>query len=160
MIQIVSGVSEAARRTAARWAFIALRLTVGYGFMAHGYAKLSKGPAAFAEILRALHIPASYVMAWVTILVELFGGLAVMLGAFVWVFSIPMAAVLFVAMLTVHLPYGFSSIRLIAITSTGAQFGPPGYEIDVLYIACLVALALGDPGSLSIDGLRKQRKKS
>jgi putative oxidoreductase len=29
----------------------------------------------------------------------------------------------------VHLPYGFSSIKLIAVGATGAQFGPPGYEM-------------------------------
>jgi len=28
----------------ARWAAIPLRLIVGYGFMEHGFAKLSKGP--------------------------------------------------------------------------------------------------------------------
>ena len=49
-------------------------------------------------------------MGWLTILVEIFGGLAVLLGALVPLASIPMAAVLLVAMFTVHLPYGFSSI--------------------------------------------------
>jgi putative oxidoreductase len=77
---------------------------------------------------------------------QLLGGVAVMLGAFVWLASIPMTAVLLVAMLTVHLPYGFSSIKLIAVTATGAQFGPPGYELDLLYMACLLALVLGGPG--------------
>lgn len=32
----------------ARWASMPLHLIVGYGFMEHGYAKLSKGPDAFA----------------------------------------------------------------------------------------------------------------
>jgi YHS domain-containing protein len=31
------------------WAFIPLRLIVGYGFMEHGFAKLSKGPDAFGN---------------------------------------------------------------------------------------------------------------
>ena len=143
----------------ARWAPVALRLIVGYGFMAHGYAKLSRGPDAFAVILSALHVPAPHVMAWVTVLVELIGGLAVLLGAFVWSFSIPMAAVLIVAALTVHLPYGFSSIKLIAVTAGGAQFGPPGYEVDLLYIACLAALVLGGSGPLSIDSYREGRNR-
>ena len=38
------------------------------------------------------------------------------------------------------------------------QFGPPGYECDLLYLACLVALVLGGSGPLAIDGqLRKER---
>jgi putative oxidoreductase len=42
----------------ARWAPIPLRLIVGYGFMQHGFAKLSKGPEAFAMILHAIGVPA------------------------------------------------------------------------------------------------------
>jgi putative oxidoreductase len=54
-------------------------------------------------------------------------------------------------MITVHLPYGFSSIKLVAVTAAGAQFGPPGFETDLLYIACLLALVVGGAGPLSID---------
>ena len=142
----------------ARWVPISLRLMVGYGFMEHGFAKLSKGPDRFAVILHALNVPAPHLMAWATILVELLGGLAVLLGAFVTLASLPMAAVLLTAMITVHLPYGFSSINLKAVTAAGAQFGPPGYECDLLYIVCLVTLVLSGPGPLSIDGLIKKRK--
>ena len=92
-------------------------------------------------------------MAWLTILVEIFGGLATILGAFVALVSLPMAAVLLVAMFTVHLRYGFSSIKLIAFGAIGAQFGPPGYETDLLYLACLAALVLGGSGPLALDGL-------
>src|ERR1700730_3663736 len=111
-----------------RWALIPLRLIVGYGFLEHGFAKLAKGPDAFANILQAIGVPAPHFMAWSTILVEILGGLAVILGAFVTLASLPMAAVLLVAMFTVHLRYGFSSIKLMAVTAAGAQFGPPGYE--------------------------------
>jgi putative oxidoreductase len=54
-------------------------------------------------------------------------------------------------MLTVHLPYGFSSIKLLSVTSGRAQFGPPGYELDLLYLACLAALVLGGSGPMAID---------
>ena len=128
--------------------------------MEHGFAKLAKGPDAFANILQAMGVPQPHFMAWATILVEILGGLAVILGAFVTLASIPMAAVLLVAMLTVHLPYGFSSIKIKAITATGAQFGPPGYEVDLLYLACLAALVLGGPGPLAIDGLIRNRRKA
>jgi putative oxidoreductase len=125
--------------------------------MEHGFAKLSKGPEVFAAILHTMGVPAPHLMAWLTILTELIGGLAVLLGAFVPLVSLPMAAVLFVAMLTVHLPYGFSSIKLLSVTSGRAQFGPPGYELDLLYLACLAALVFGGSGPMAID--RYLRKK-
>jgi putative oxidoreductase len=90
-------------------------------------------------------------------LVEIFGGLAILLGAFVALASIPMAIVLLVAIFTVHLPYGFSSIKLQSVTADGAHFGQPGYECDLLYLACLVSLVLGGPGMLSVDRLLARR---
>jgi putative oxidoreductase len=137
----------------ARWSPIPLRLIVGYGFMEHGFAKLSHGVDSFGAILRALGVPDPHLMAWLTILTELFGGFAVMLGAFVPVVSLPMAAVLLTAMFTVHLPYGFSSIKLLAVTATGPKFGPPGYEVALLYIACLATLVMGGSGPFAVDGL-------
>ena len=91
----------------ARWAPIPLRLIVGYGFMDHGFAKLARGPDAFANIL-----------------------------------------------------HGFSSIKLLSVTAAGAQFGPPGYELNLLYLACLAALVLGGSGPLAIDGLLRKRRSA
>jgi putative oxidoreductase len=113
----------------ARWAPIPLRLIVGYGFMAHGYAKVLKGPEHFIDILHAIGVPAPELMGWATIIVELVGGLAILLGAFVPLISVPMAAILLVATFTVHLPYGFSSIKLLAVTAAGAT-GP--FAVDGL----------------------------
>ena len=143
----------------ARWAPIPLRLIVGFGFMQHGFAKLTRGSDAFAIILHALGVPAPHFMAWSTILIEIFGGLAVILGAFVALVSLPMAALLLVAIFTVHLPYGFSSIKLIAVTPAGAQFGPVGYECNLLYLACLAALVIGGSGPLSVDNCARRRIK-
>lgn len=134
-----------------RWAPIPLRLIVGYGFMEHGFAKLDRGVDSFAHILQALGTPLPGLLAWVTILVEIFGGLTILLGAFVALASIPMAVVLLVAIFTVHLPNGFSSIKLQSVTADGAHFGQPGYECDLLYLACLVTLAIGGAGPFSID---------
>ena len=144
---------------AARWAPLLLRLVVGYGFVEHGVSKLSKGPDAFAAILQAIGVPGPHFMAWLTILTELVGGMAVLLGAFIPLVSLPLAAVLLVAIFTVHLPYGFSSIRLIAVTPAGARFGPVGYETNLLYLAALVSLVLGGSGPFAIDGLLKKRRE-
>ena len=137
----------------AQLAMLPLRLVVGYGFMAHGYAKLAKGPEHFISILAVLGVPAPALMGWVTIGTELIGGFALLLGIFVTVASIPLAAILLVAALTVHLPYGFSSIKLQAVTAAGAQFGKPGYELDLLYLACLLTLVLGGTGPLALRDL-------
>jgi putative oxidoreductase len=150
--------TEIQKSSLARWAPIPLRLIVGYGFMQHGFAKLSRGPEAFAVILHAIGMPAPHLMAWLTILIEVFGGLAVLLGALVPLVSLPMIALLLGAIFTVHLPYGFSSIKLMSVTSGRAQFGPPGYECDLLYIACLTALVIGGSGPMAIDGYFRSRR--
>ena len=147
------------RSSIARWAPVPLRLIVGYGFMEHGFSKLARGLDAFPTILQAIGVPAPHFTGWLTIFVEIVGGLAVLSGAFVPLASIPMAAVLLVATFTVHLPYGFSSIKLQAVTAAGAQFGPPGFETDLLYLACLAALVLGGSGPLAIEGLLAKGRK-
>ena len=139
------------------WYAIPLRLIVGFGFMEHGYAKLARGPDSFIGILHALGIPLPSLFAWATILVELLGGLAVLVGAFIPLASVPMAVVLLVAIFTVHVPNGFSSIKLQSETATGAHFGQPGYETDLLYLAGLIALALGGSGPWAIDRLFVRR---
>jgi putative oxidoreductase len=144
----------------ARWSALPLRLIVGYGFMEHGYAKLIHGPERFVAILHALAVPAPELMAWATIMVELLGGLAVLLGAFIPLASVPLACVLLTAMFTAHLQYGFSAIKLQAVTAAGAQFGPPGYEVDLLYLACLAALVLSGSGPFSIGSFITKRSSS
>lgn len=139
------------------WGAIPLRLIVGFGFMEHGYAKLARGPEIFTHILQALGTPAPELMSWATIIVELAGGLAVLLGAFIPLASIPMAVVLLVAIFTVHLPIGFSSIKLVAVDAAGAHFGQPGYETDLLYLAILITLVIGGSGPLALDRLFLRR---
>jgi putative oxidoreductase len=133
------------------WYAIPLRLIVGYGFIAHGYAKLARGPESFTNILSALGMFDPPLLAWATILIEILGGLAVVIGFFIPLVSVPMMVVLLVAMFTVHLPNGFSSIKLLSVSEAGAHFGQPGYETDLLYLAALIALVLGGSGPLALD---------
>jgi putative oxidoreductase len=143
-----------------RYAALPLRLIVGYGFVEHGMAKLSKGPDTFAAILHAIGVPAPHLMAWLTIGTEVFGGIAILFGAFISLVSIPTVILLAVAIVTVHLPYGFSSIKLMSVAAGRAQFGPPGYECDLLYIACIVALVLSGPSPWSIDAYRLRKGRA
>lgn len=147
-------------KLANRFALLPLRLMVGFGFAAHGYAKLSRGPESFATILAAIGVPQPHVMAWATCLLEFVGGIGVMLGAFVLPLSLPLAVVMLTAMFSVHFRYGFSSVRLRAVTASGAEFGPIGYEMNLLYVAGLVTLALGGAGALSVDRYLATRKQT
>src|SRR5258705_13724105 len=142
-----------------RWAPLPIRLVLGYGFMAHGWAKLSRGPAGFAKLLLWVGAPFPATTAWVSTFIELLGGLAIFVGAFVEVVSVPLIVMMLVAMFTVHLKYGFSAINTIGLTQNGPQFGPPGYEVNLLYIAGLLSLILGGAGPLSIDELLTPRKR-
>ena len=141
-----------------RYGALPLRAIVGFGFLQHGYSKLSKGPEVFASILYSLHVPLPHLSAYLTIGVELLGGAALLLGAFVSWVSIPTIVVLLTAMFTVHLPYGFSSIKLKAIVDGRAQFGPPGYECNLLYVACILALVLLGPSPWSFDRYRLRER--
>ncbi|UVT20125.1 MAG: DoxX family protein [Nitrospira sp.] len=135
------------------WTPLLLRVIVGYGFMAHGYAKLSRGPEQFISIVTAIGIPMPHLMGWATIIVQLLGGLCVLLGAWVILWSIPMAAILIVAAVTVHWPNGFSSIKLQSVIDGRAQFGQPGYETDLLYLICIAVLVAGGAGPYAVDNM-------
>jgi putative oxidoreductase len=141
----------------ADWYAVPIRLVVGFGFMEHGYAKLSRGADGFIAILHAIGVPFAELLGWATIIVEIVGGLLILVGAFVPLAAVPMIVVLLVAILTVHLANGFSSIKLMSYDSAGAHFGQPGYETDLLYIAGLLALCVGGAGPLSVDGYLKRR---
>jgi putative oxidoreductase len=133
-------------------------LAVGSGFIAHGLAKWSRGPEHFAQLLQQIGLPAPGPTAWIVTLLETFGGLAILVGVFVTLVSVPLVCSMLVAMFTVQWRYGFSSVNTIGLTPSGPLFGPPGYEINVLYIAALLALALCGPTALSVDRWLARRK--
>lgn len=139
------------------WALVPLRLIVGFGFLAHGYAKLSRGVGGFADILGALGVPAPLSTAWVTAMFEFLGGLAIIFGSYLPLVAVPLIVIMLTAMFTVHLPFGFSTVKLMAVTPDGPKFGTPGYEMNLLYIAGLISLALADPSPLSLDSWRSDR---
>jgi putative oxidoreductase len=93
-----------------RWGLLPLRLIVGYGFLAHGMAKWHRGPENFAKLVHLIGTPSPVVTAWLVTAVEVFGGLAIIVGAFVVIASIPLAVSMVVAMSTIHVHYGFSAV--------------------------------------------------
>ena len=134
-----------------------LRLIIGFGFIAHGWAKLSRGPAGFEKLLIYLNVPFPHLISWITPLVEVFGGAAIFLGIFISITAIPLIVTMLVAMFGIHIPYGFSAIKTIGLTPQGPLFGPPGYEITLLYICGLIALLISGSGKFSIDAILAKR---
>ena len=143
-----------------RFALVPLRVIIGIGFLAHGVAKLSRGPAKFGALLHYLGVPLPVPTAWLTATTETVGGLALIVGAFVAIATVPLIATMLVAMLTIHIHNGFSAVNTVGLTAAGPQFGPPGYEINLLYIAGLLALAVCGPTDWSVDAIRFNRSRS
>jgi putative oxidoreductase len=143
-----------------QWASLLLRLVMGYGFMLHGWVKLSRGPAKFEMLLEQIGTPFPHLTSWVIPFVELLGGVCILAGASVTIATIPLIATMLVAMFAVQFKHGFSSVNTTGLTANGPVFGPPGYEVNLLYIAGLLSLALGGAGAFSVDSLMASRKNS
>jgi putative oxidoreductase len=133
-----------------------LRLVLGFAFIYHGWPKLftSAGHAGFVANLQGLHVPAPVFAAWALGALEVFGGLALLLGAFTAVVAGLLIIHQLVALFMVHLSAGFSFVHVTGMTASGPQFGLPGYEVNLLFIAGLLALLLGGPGAASVDAAR------
>jgi len=121
------------------WGLTVLRIIVGMVFLVHGIQKVFVfGVSGFAGNLGGMGTPLPLFFSTVVTLVELLGGVALILGLFTRVVVIPLAIDMLVAILTVHLPNGF-------FTSSN------GYEFPLVLLAACVALMLGGSGEASLD---------
>tara|TARA_R110002049_G_scaffold214533_3_gene385986 strand:+ start:5541 stop:5990 length:450 start_codon:yes stop_codon:yes gene_type:complete len=141
------------------WASLILRIISGTGFIIHGVAKLSRGTGGFEKLLTQLDVPFAQIMSNIVPYVELLGGICILIGLFTRIISLPLIVVMLTAMFTIHIQYGFSSINTIGLNENGPVFGPPGYEVNLLYIAILTTLIILGSGKLSIDEIIKGKKK-
>ena len=139
---------------------LSLRLILGIGFGFHGFGKLftSAGHDGFVGMLTGIGAPAPALTAWLVGGVEFFGGLALIIGAAVAIFGALQVGVMLVALFTVHLPAGFSFMNVTGMTESGPQFGLPGFEVNLLYIAGLLTLIIGGAGAYSVDRLLAARQ--
>jgi putative oxidoreductase len=140
------------------WTRLILRSVTGAGFIVHGWAKISRGTAGFEKLMVFLGVPAPHLMSLVVPYVELLGGIAVLIGLMTRIVSVALMGVMLVALFTIHIHFGFSSIKTTGLTANGPVFGPPGYEINLLYIAILLSLIITGAGRLSIDYLLMSKK--
>ena len=130
-----------------------LRLAVGAVFMAHGAQKLfgvwgGAGPGGTAEFFTQIGLTPSYPLALLVGVVELIGGLMLVLGAFTVAASLVLLIDMAIAVWKVHLPHGF--FLNWALTPNQGH----GYEYNLVVIAALVTLMLTGAGAFSLDGRR------
>lgn len=122
----------------APYAALILRLVLGLLFLAHAWLKIFIfTPAGTAQFFASLGLPGF--LAYVVILVEVLGGVALILGFKARVAAIALIPILLGAIVTVHGPAGFF------FTNEGG-----GWEYLGLWIAGLVALSLLGDGPYAV----------
>lgn len=137
---------------------IPLRLVLGFGFLFHGYPKLftAQGNEAFVGMLSGMGIPAPGLTSYLVGGLEFFGGILLMLGVGVRIVSALGLIEMLVAALMVHLPAGFNFMNITGTTPEGGmEFGLPGYEVNLLYMAGFAALILSGAGRVSLPSVER-----
>jgi putative oxidoreductase len=125
-----------------------IRIVLGLVFFAHGCQKMLGwfGGYGFSGTMgffaNALHIPAPF--AFLAIAAEFFGGLGLIFGLLTRVAAFGVAVNMLVAIVMVHIPFGFF------MNWSGAQKGE-GFEYHLLALAMAVYLMLKGAGCLSVD---------
>lgn len=115
------------------------RLAVAYGFYEPAMMKWAD-IGAIAEWFGSMGIPLPTLNAYMAATTEITGVVLLTLGLFTRLIALPLMIVMVVAIVTVHLPHGFSA-------------GENGYEIPLYYLLFLGIFASFGAGKLSLDHL-------
>ena len=120
-------------------ALLFARLTVAYGFYEPAMMKW-KDIGSVAEWFGSMGIPFPTLNAYMAASTEVLGVVLLTLGLLTRVISIPLIVVMIVAIVTVHLPHGFSA-------------GDNGFEIPLYYMLFLLIFFSQGAGRFSLDRL-------
>ncbi|MBK0870689.1 MULTISPECIES: DoxX family protein [unclassified Saccharopolyspora] len=118
------------------------RLVVGVTFVLHAYQKLAiNGMSGVSAGFEQMGIPLPAAAAWFTALVELLGGLALILGVLLPVAGVLLAAVMLGALVTAHsgayfaTDGGFEYVLVLAAVSLALGFSGPKYTLQAAFAA-------------------------
>lgn len=122
-----------------------LRVITGVIFVAHGGQKLFVyGFDGVAGAFGQMGVPFAQIMGPFIGLLELFGGIALILGLLTRVFSLGLACTMVGAMTLVHFAGGF--------------FMPTGIEFTLALLGSTLQLAVAGAGTYSLDALISRRR--
>jgi len=120
-------------------ALTAMRVVVGIMFLMHVSVKFKIGASAVAANIMAKNgLEPSMLFAYVTIALELVGGICLILGLFTRFFAAALAIEMGIAFLAVHLSKGYAA-------------GAGGYEYVLLIGVALLVIAMRGGGPYSVD---------
>jgi putative oxidoreductase len=126
---------------------LALRLTTGTIFAAHGAQKLFVyGFAGVSGAFAQMGVPMPGITGPATGLVEFFGGLALIAGLLTRLAGVGVAITMIGAIAMVHL--------------AGGLFAPNGVEYPLALLGATVSLALAGAGRYSLDALVATKRRS
>jgi putative oxidoreductase len=129
-------------RLTARYGLAILRVVLGIAMLVHGWSKLSGGVDNVAGFFGGvLGIPAPGLMAWVVTIVELVGGILLVVGFLSQIAGILIALDMLGAILFAFLLRGAPFIENGAIT----------WEKEAVFAAAALCIALAGPGAWSVD---------
>ncbi|WP_157249867.1 DoxX family protein [Nonomuraea typhae] len=121
------------------------RVVLGAVFLVHGLQKFTGGIAGTTAFFEKIGVPLPGVAAPVVAVLEVGGGIALILGAALPIVGVLLAVDMIGALLLVHLPNGF-------LVSDG------GYEFVVTLAAFSLVIGFSDGGALAVDSVWRRKR--
>lgn len=128
-------------RATAPYGLLLLRLALGIAFVIHGWGKLTGGVSNVGGFFGGIGIPAPGIVAWLVTIIELVGGLFLIVGFLTQISSVLIALVMLGAIVFAKMGQGAPFIDQGSIT----------WEKELVFLAAALCLALAGPGALSVD---------
>lgn len=118
-----------------------LRIVLGIAMAVHGWGKLSGGVDGVAGFFGSIGVPLPSLTAWLVTIIELVGGILLILGAATQIASLLIALVL------------LGAIVFARISGPFIDGGAISWEKEAVFLAAAICLFLSGPGAWSVDDI-------